>query len=67
MKKAKEVTLPLEAMSRLGVKEEALQPQAMMMKRGGASAPEPSLGMDVQHHKTLHVNADIWYRVSEFI
>jgi uncharacterized protein YggE len=41
------------------------QPQAMMMKRGGAPAPEPSLGMDVQHHKTLHVNADIWYRVSE--
>ena len=28
--------------------------------------PEPSLGMDVQHSKTIHVNVDIWYRVSEF-
>lgn len=27
---------------------------------------EPSLGMDVQHSKTIHVNVDIWYRVSEF-
>lgn len=45
------------------------QPQ-MMVKRGAtltASAmPEPSLGMDVQHTKTIHVNVDIWYRVSEF-
>ena len=32
------------------------------------SMPEqgPSLGMDIQHTKTLHVNLDIWYRVSEF-
>jgi uncharacterized protein YggE len=42
------------------------QPQAMMMKRGGAPAPEPSLGMDVQHSKMIHVNVDIWYRVSAF-
>ena len=42
------------------------QPQAQMMKRGGASAPEPNLGMDIQHGKTIHVNVDIWYRVSEF-
>jgi len=44
------------------------QPQAMMMKsRGGApSAPEPSLGMDVQHSKMIHVNVEIWYRVSAF-
>jgi uncharacterized protein YggE len=42
------------------------QPQAMMMKRGGAAAPEPSLGMDIQHNKTIHVNVEIWYRVSEF-
>lgn len=27
---------------------------------------EPSLGMDVQHTKTIHVNVDIWYRISEF-
>ena len=25
---------------------------------------EPSLGMDIQHSKTVHVNVDIWYRVS---
>jgi len=32
------------------------------------SVPEQGLmlGMDVQHTKTLHVNVDIWYRVSEF-
>lgn len=33
------------------------------------SAPEqdaPSLGMDVQHVKTIHVNVDVWYRVSAF-
>lgn len=45
------------------------QPQ-MMLKRGAtltaSAAPEPSLGMDVQHSKTVHVNVDIWYRVSEF-
>ncbi len=42
------------------------QPQALAMKRSVASAPEPSLGMDIQHNKTIHVNVDIWYRVSEF-
>lgn len=42
------------------------QPQARMMKRGGSSADEPSLGMDIQHNKTIHVNVDIWYRVSAF-
>ena len=43
------------------------QPQAMMMKsRQLAPASEPSLGMDVQHSKTIHVNVEIWYRVSEF-
>jgi len=32
------------------------------------SMPEQALmlGMDVQHTKTLHVNVDVWYRVSEF-
>lgn len=42
------------------------QPQAMMAKRGGGAAPEPSLGMDIQHSKTIHISVDIWYRVSEF-
>jgi uncharacterized protein YggE len=40
--------------------------QAMEMKVRAASAPEPSLGMEVQHSKTIHVNVDIWYRVSAF-
>lgn len=43
------------------------QPQAMMRQLGGAPAAEPSLGMDVQHSKTIHVNVDIWYRVTEFV
>ena len=37
-----------------------------MAKTRGASAPEPSLSMDIQHSKTIHVNVDIWYRVSSF-
>ncbi|MBL8098776.1 MAG: SIMPL domain-containing protein [Anaerolineales bacterium] len=41
------------------------QPQ-MMMKSRAASADAPSLGMDVQHSKTIHVNVEIWYRVSAF-
>lgn len=27
---------------------------------------EPSLGMDIQHSKTIQVNVDIWYRISTF-
>ncbi|MCE9644592.1 MAG: SIMPL domain-containing protein [Chloroflexi bacterium] len=42
------------------------QPQARMMKSGGAPAVEPNLGMDIQHGKTIHVNVDIWYRISAF-
>lgn len=43
------------------------QPQAMMMKASRASAPvEPSLGMDIQHSKTVQVNVEVWYRVSAF-
>lgn len=42
------------------------QPQAMMMKSRAASADAPSLGMDIQHSKTLHVNLEIWYRISSF-
>ncbi len=45
----------------------AFRPQAMMMKaRGGAPSPEPSLGMDIQHNKTIHVTVEIWYRISGF-
>ena len=39
--------------------------QAMEMGKARAMAPaEPSLSMDIQHSKTIHVNVDIWYRVS---
>jgi len=41
--------------------------QAMPAARALAkNAPEPSLGMDIQHSKTITVNVDIWYRVSDF-
>ena len=42
--------------------------QAMMMKSRAAemAADAPSLDMDIQHSKTIHVNLEIWYRVSEF-
>ena len=47
--------------------EEATMPFQPQMKAAFRSAPEePSLGMDVQHTKIIHVNVDIWYRVSEF-
>ena len=42
------------------------QAQAMMMKSRAEVADEPSLGMDIQHSKTIHVNLEIWYRVSSF-
>ena len=42
------------------------QAQAMMKSRASAPLAEPSLDMVVQHGKTIHVNVDIWYRVSEF-
>jgi len=38
--------------------------QAMMMKSRADAVDEPSLGMDIQHSKTIHVNLEIWYRVS---
>jgi uncharacterized protein YggE len=41
------------------------QPQ-MMMKSRAASADTPSLGIDIQHSKTIHVNVEIWYRISAF-
>ena len=42
------------------------QAQSMMKSRASAPSAEPSLDMDVQHGKTIHVNVDIWYHVSEF-
>ena len=42
------------------------QAQAVMMKSRAAVADEPSLGVDIQHSKTVQVNVDIWYRVSSF-
>jgi uncharacterized protein YggE len=42
------------------------QAKAMEMRSLGAVADQPSLDMDIQHSKTIHVNVDIWYRVSSF-
>ena len=42
------------------------QAQAMMKSRAPAPVAEPSLGMDVQHGKTIHINVEVWYRVSGF-
>jgi uncharacterized protein YggE len=42
------------------------QAKAMEMRSRGAAADQPSLDMEVQHSKTIHVNVDIWYRVSSF-
>src|SRR5215211_5514595 len=41
-------------------------PQAMMLKSRAEVADQPSLDMDVQHSKTIQVNVDIWYRVTDF-
>jgi uncharacterized protein YggE len=42
------------------------QAKGMPMRRGGVADAEPSLGMEIQHNKTIHVNLEIWYRISEF-
>jgi uncharacterized protein YggE len=42
------------------------QAMEMSMKARTAAPAEPSLNMDIQHSKTVHVNVDIWYRVSSF-
>jgi uncharacterized protein YggE len=43
------------------------QRQAVMAKsRMAASVAEQSLGMDIQHSKTVQVNVEIWYRISSF-
>jgi uncharacterized protein YggE len=40
--------------------------QGVAMRSMGKAAPEPSLGMDIQHSKTVTVNVEIWYRISSF-
>ena len=42
------------------------QAKAMEMRSLGAIADQPSLGMEIQHSKTIQVTVDIWYRVSSF-
>jgi uncharacterized protein YggE len=42
------------------------QAMEMSMKSRAAMADQPSLDMEVQHSKAIHVNVDIWYRVSAF-
>jgi len=42
------------------------QAMEMNMKSRSVVADQPSLDMDIQHSKTIHVNVDIWYRVSSF-
>lgn len=42
------------------------QAKAMEMRSFGAVSDAPSLDIDIQHSKTIHVNLEIWYRVSEF-
>lgn len=40
--------------------------KAMEMRSMGVVADQPSLNMDIQHSKTIHVSVEIWYRVSSF-
>jgi len=40
--------------------------QAMSARAMSKAAPEPSLGMEIQHSKTITVQVEIWYRVSAF-
>lgn len=50
--------------------EEMPYPQFSAMqaapKRSVGITPEPSLGMDIQHSKTVVVNVEVWYRVTAF-
>ena len=39
--------------------------QAMEMKARAVVADQPNLSMDIQHSKTVQVNVEIWYRVSD--
>jgi len=40
--------------------------QALPARAMGKAASEPSLGMDIQHSKTVIISVEIWYRVSAF-
>jgi uncharacterized protein YggE len=42
------------------------QAMEMSMKSRAVMADQPSLDMEIQHSKTVQVNVDLWYRVSEF-
>jgi uncharacterized protein YggE len=42
------------------------QPAARSRGAGIMAAEPPSLGMDIQHNKTMQVNVEVWYRISEF-
>jgi uncharacterized protein YggE len=42
------------------------QAKAMEMRSLGVVAEQPSLDMEVQHSKMIHVSVDIWFRVSSF-
>jgi uncharacterized protein YggE len=41
------------------------QAMEMGMKARAAVAEQPSLNMEIQHSKTVQVNVEIWYRVSD--
>jgi uncharacterized protein YggE len=41
------------------------QAMEMNMKARAAAPEQPSLNMEIQHSKTIQVNVDIWYRVSD--
>jgi uncharacterized protein YggE len=41
------------------------QAMEMNMKARSAVADQPSLNMEIQHSKTIQVNVEIWYRVSD--
>jgi len=42
------------------------QAMEMRAKSRVEAVDEPSLGMDIQHSKTIQINVEIWYRVSSF-
>jgi len=45
-----------------------MQAQAVRSKSFVAAVEQgPSLGMDIQHSKVIHVDVDVWYRVSAFL
>jgi hypothetical protein len=73
MKKAKEVSQLLGVYDFIEntVDQEApmqsFYPQTAAKTRSAGMLAEPNLGMDARHSKMIHVNADIWYRISEFM